>query len=92
MSTTRFRSQHRNFCLYLDSPRRQVEGMEVKHSGGLKCQFTEGQFATDDARLAQRLRTHAAHGVTFHELPIEQPTESDGNGKKASGKAAASAA
>jgi len=89
MPTTRFRSQHRNFCLYLDSPKRQVEGMEVKHSGGLWCQFVNGQYATDDTKLAQRLRAHSSHGVSFHELPIEQPAESDGNGKKTGGKIAA---
>lgn len=67
--TGTFQSQHRNFCLYLDSPRRKVEpNGEVRYGEGLKCQFLNGVFNTSDPKLAERLRGHRAFGVTFHEV------------------------
>lgn len=71
MSAT-FQSQHRNFCLYLDSPPRRIEGTEIRYGQGVKCQFVNGVFNTNDAKLAERLRKHSACGVTFHEVLAEK--------------------
>lgn len=70
-----FKSQHPNFCLYLDKPPRRIEGTEIKYGEGFKCQFTGGFFRTGDAKLAERLRKHRAHGSTFHEVVAEKVPE-----------------
>lgn len=88
--STRFASPHRNFCLYLESPKRQIVNGEVNHEGGQKCQFVNGTFATDDEKLAARLRKHRACGVTFHEMKAEPAAPDGGNDKnKTGGKQAA---
>lgn len=74
MSAT-FQSQHRNFCLYLDSPPRRVEGTEIRFGQGVKCQFINGVFNTSDPKLAERMRKHRACGVTFHEVLAEKVPE-----------------
>ncbi|GEM_PF-2905799 len=87
---TRFASPHRNYCIYLESPKRKLERDEVKHEGGVKCQFVNGAYATDDPRVAAALRKHPACGTAFHEMKAEPAAPDGGNDKnKPGGKNAA---
>ncbi len=81
--STRFASQHRNFCLYLESPKRKLVNNEVTHEGGVKCQFVNGTYATDDTRIAAALRKHPACGVSFHEMKTEADKPATGDAQNA---------
>ena len=83
--STRFASPHRNFCLYLESPKRQIVDGQVSHEGGVKVQFVNGSYATKDNAIAAKLRKHPACGVTFHEMTDEPAAPQGGDDKNKSG-------
>lgn len=71
--TFRFWSKYRDYGIVIEAAGRFViDGRPVLQLGK-RVDFNRGIFDTDDAQLAEYLRTHKDHGIDFYEAPDAQP-------------------